>query len=254
MSRLVFSYGSNSSVQLRARVKNADLQVHPARVFGWERIFCLQSPGWGNGAVASLARSEEGLVHGAAVYLTPEEVSRLDQFEGGYQKKSLSIRLEDDKEQEGFAYIAVDPEWTVPPSEQYLTACSLMLREHWREEISTNIQVNGVLGEDDVTPVTFLYNWRHPGSHALSLAALCVEVNALRKNPWVMPRTIRYMQDVLSSQGIESAAQLAVHLCNEPAMEKLADSLKDFKTGFPSEDQDHFHVDSLRLFRTVLRL
>ena len=45
----VFSYGSNGTAQLRARVQNALLQSKPARLENFARIFCLRSGGWGGG-------------------------------------------------------------------------------------------------------------------------------------------------------------------------------------------------------------
>merc|ERR1719498_907784 len=80
---LVFSFGSNSTAQLRARVENPKLQSQPARLDGFVRCFCYNSRGWGGGGVATLAPTTvpNSTVFGAAVSLSPEEIERLDAFE-----------------------------------------------------------------------------------------------------------------------------------------------------------------------------
>ena len=54
---LVFGYGSNGVAQLRARCSNPTLTLRPARLPDHARVFCLRSPRWGQGGVASLAPS-----------------------------------------------------------------------------------------------------------------------------------------------------------------------------------------------------
>ena len=91
---LVFSYGSNSTAQLRARVGCPALTSLPARAPGWLRVFCLRSAGWGGGGVASLAPADQDkVVFGAVVALTPVQLEMLDAYEGGYRKESVRLPL-----------------------------------------------------------------------------------------------------------------------------------------------------------------
>ena len=75
---LVFSYGSNSTAQLRARVRNAQLCSRPARLLDFARVFCLRSGGWGGGGVASIAPAPGRVVFGTVVELSDDEKLLLD--------------------------------------------------------------------------------------------------------------------------------------------------------------------------------
>jgi len=80
---LLLSSGSNSTPQLRARVKNAELTSQPGRLDGFCRVFCYNAVGWGGGGVASIAPTDfpGAAVYGAVVELTPTEIALLDEFE-----------------------------------------------------------------------------------------------------------------------------------------------------------------------------
>lgn len=243
----VFSYGSNSSVQLKARVKNPNLRARPAFVEDWARIFCLRSNHW-QGAVASLAPAVGKRTYGGAVQLTQRELSLLDQYEQAYTKVDIDITVVIDVEHttvKGIAYIAKSPDWTVPPSEHYLTAIHLNLREQWGED-EMSITVSGLLQpSENGMEVLSIYDWEHPGSHALSLPALCVEVNALKSEPWVMPRTITEIRHKLQEVNIGSAAQLAVALSSHEKVEKLNKNLTE-------KGHKAFGAETISLFQQVL--
>ena len=176
MSIRIFSYGSNGTAQLRARVLNAQLMARPARLDNYVRVFCLNSEGWGNCGVASLAPSPGGVTLGSVVELTPEEKARLDKFEGGYREERIQV-LAGDTQCAAIAYIAgihslpYTPALELPPSEQYLVAIHAHLREYWS------------MGDETITIRSHLANgscqthseWKHPGCPGLSLAAFCVE-------------------------------------------------------------------------------
>ena len=254
----VFSFGSNSIAQLRARVENPELHAVPARAPGWERIFCVRSGTWG-GAAASLIPKQNSTVYGASVVLNSTELAHLDKFEGGYHKEDIQIEIYQNGRWcsvSAIAYIANTLFWTIPPSEAYLTAIHLNLREQFHEilpECIQEITINGVFSKEgnanvtccrhnsainhthgycDVVSdaesehiVTTLVNtrnsdilietvsiWQYPGTHSLSLPALCVEVNALRKAKWVMPRAVAGIISELKALQIHSSAQLAAKL------------------------------------------
>ena len=124
----VFSYGSNGTAQLRARVQNPALVSRPACVHNYARVFCLRSRGWGGGGVASLAPCPGARTLGSVVDLTPAELELLDGFEGGYSREQLVARV--GEEDVGvIAYLANgSPRMTELPSEQYLTAIHAMVR------------------------------------------------------------------------------------------------------------------------------
>jgi hypothetical protein len=145
MPCLVFSYGSNSTAQLRARVGNLQLQSRPAHLPNFARVFCLRSRGWGGGGVASIAPAEGRTVYGAVVELSDDEKLALDGYEGGYRSHGLdpagwttvSVVEADGQVREAVAYVAgsgagsYTQPMAAPPTEQYLTAIHCMLREHW---------------------------------------------------------------------------------------------------------------------------
>lgn len=82
-----------------------------------------------------------------------------------------------------------------------------------------------------------LSTWTYRGSEHLSLPALCVEVNALRKVKWVMPRAIQSVLKELEGLGVRTTPQLAVALGR----------------GLEA-DLEYVDADALSLFRVLLRL
>lgn len=267
----VFSYGSNSSIQLRARVLNPSLVCCPASVENFTRIFCLASKNWSVTATpsgaASLAPQRDSSTFGCAALMSDEELERLDDFEGYiaeapeegvYRRAPVTMRVwpyvgantDEYRVEHGIAYIANNSTWRCPPSEQYLTAIHVMLREQWSHpDHPIDITVRSILDSDlssDIPPVPKeLYTWQHPGAHSLSLPALCVEVNVLRDDPWVMPLTIKKIVAKLRSVGVLSSAQLAVWLGTPELRSQLNDNLVN-------AGQKSFHDDTLLLFKRVL--
>ena len=256
----VFSYGSNSSIQLRARVENPDLKCVGAIVDGYTRVFCLSSMNWSVSNVpsgaASLAREDGSFTYGCAALLSEKELAMLDGFEGYnsrnpsrgvYRREPMTIQVRTSDEEyecvEGIAYVANDMVWKYPPSEQYLTAIHVMLQENWSFD-NIVISIKGILDADSDT-VTAFYDWHHPGTHSLTLPAVIVEVNTLRAKPWVMPRTIKEIVNKLDTIGIHSSAQLSVYLTSQEKREDLNKKLAD-------SGQRKFNKDTLQLFKSVL--
>lgn len=218
---LVFSYGSNSTAQLRARVRNPSLRSFPARADGLVRVFCKSVESWGSGpdrlsGVASMAPSSYrgAVTHGAAVELTDEEMVRLEAFEKTYRKEVIDILTWPDGNLEGpgvlkeaVVFIAglerdgiggEGQPYTLGisslPSEQYLCAIHGMLREHWNID-GKSIEIRRY-ARDGSTPL--VKEWIKPRTRALTLRAFCVEVNLNKEKPWVMPRTIHKVINKLS--------------------------------------------------------
>ena len=85
----------------------------------------------------------------------------------------------------------------VPPSEEYLTAIHVMLREQWNMENKT-ISICSYNPRDNT--VSKINEYKHPSSVLqLSLEALCVEINTLKASPWKMPLAIKENVAILSS-------------------------------------------------------
>lgn len=219
MQQFVFSFGSNSIVQLRARVMNPTLVSLPAYTDNWARIFCLSIPLWGDSGVASLAPMPGARTYGALVALTSQELERLDSYEKDYRRESIDVFVKgeggDFEEKKAFAYLSESPYWEAPPTEAYLTAIHLMLREQHPCEVSDVISINGILQKQSPHEVKQLYTWRYPGLSALSLSATIVEVNARKSSHWVMPHKISEIKAALARINIHSAAQLASWLVKD---------------------------------------
>lgn len=185
----------------------------------------MYSSNWGGG-VASLHPHTSGMVRGAIVSLDAEQLARLDEFERGYTKTPLTATIEDpgnsSRTEEVIAYIANDSSWTAAPSESYLTAINLMLREHW-DTADEPLSVLGAAGDEveEMGPA-----WRHPGVQSLGLRALCVEINArLLKRPLVVPRATAEFEKALSQIGITSTPKLSAALSEGVASPALRQAL-----------------------------
>jgi hypothetical protein len=272
MSNLVFSFGSNSTSQLRARVENPTLLAMPARAVGWHRIFCVYSPVWDGGA-ASIIPRKDSVTYGAAVLLTDNELAILDKYEYAYHKEPIDIDVWDAGKWEvrhAHAYIADDISWTTPPSEAYLTAIHIMLREQFQEiaaEQVHTIEVYGKFTKDmpahDTAAteavqncktashytncqIEFVSKWMYPGAHALSLRALVVEINAARATKWVMPRAIVAVTDELTALGVLSVAQLAARLAIGWGVHVLEEEQRGIL--------DHLDEEALGIAKRLLQL
>ena len=198
-SHYVFSYGSNSTSQLRARVKNPDLETFGAMLHGYSRVFCFDSKSWGGGGVASICpSSSQEMVCGALVCLSDEELKLLDSYERNYRKEKISVVLQTSgKIVDAIAYVANGksagqwtPSLTERPSEQYLTAIWTMLREHFGEgtwKFGDSIPIRSAKSGGGVESVA---KWTYPGKSKLSLASFAVEINSMKEKKWVMPLTI----------------------------------------------------------------
>ena len=108
----------------------------------------------------------------------------------------------DGREAACVCYVAKRSAFEAPPSEAYLVAIHVHLREHWpfwgesivvrRVAAAAAVAVAAAGAEAAAGAVLTedVCRWAHPGAPRLSLEALLVEVNALRTTPWTMPRTI----------------------------------------------------------------
>ncbi|KAJ8611736.1 hypothetical protein CTAYLR_009199 [Chrysophaeum taylorii] len=201
----VFNYGSNGVAQLRARVGNPNLVCRAASLPGYARVFCLRAGGWGGG-VASICPCDKAITYGSVCSLTAEEKGRLDMYEGGYREVSVEARVGDERVR-AIAYVAgrennrFTPALSAAPSEAYLTAISVHLRENgWESPVEVR---------SSAAPARVLEVWRHPGVHRLeTLAAVAVEVNAITHH-WEMPQAAAEFVAELGRKGIATVRELA---------------------------------------------
>lgn len=204
----VFSYGSNSISQLRARVLNPGLLSAPARLDDWTRVFGSKVEAWGDGAIASLVPHAGMCTYGALVSLSSEELERLDAYEKRYSRLELNVSVNDNRIVKAYTYLSTDCTWVVPPSEQYLTAIHVMLREAHSSDIANVIQVRGLFHDGEESVVKLVKTWEYPGLRNLSIPALAVEVNSRKSVPWVMPLRAQEIERSLASIGIHTAVDL----------------------------------------------
>ena len=82
----VFCYGSNHPEQLSRRLETTIDSIMSraisCKVKGFKRVYVGVSRNWGGNSVANIIRDPESYVLGYAVSMTPEEISKLDVFEG----------------------------------------------------------------------------------------------------------------------------------------------------------------------------
>lgn len=139
----VFSYGSNSAVQLSERVGARCLDPVPAYIKNHSRIFAGHSKRWDDGAIASIHPLKEQNVYGALVELTEAQLLILDSWEGGYTrvrkqayllpfgtgKSKTSEAPSKHRRVNAFVYVKDDTTFHTMPSEKYMAAIRKNLTE-----------------------------------------------------------------------------------------------------------------------------
>lgn len=264
----VFNYGSNSTCQLRLRLRNANLVTEAAYLPGFSRVFVLQSPTWNNGGVASLAPSRNPCdkVYGSIVELTDAELKLLDKFESVYRQEELSEVVVGDRRMRGvIAYVAVagaavcggvagdqaatrnvwTPSMTVEPSEMYLNAVRLSLREHWPQSEYDRLEIRSF--ENGVPRL--VREWRYPGVDALGMEAVLVAVNTYKQEPWVdggieRKRNMLDVADKLRKVGV----------CNGRDLRETVSRRMPFKSSFEEKGiANHLSQDTVNAMRAVFR-
>ena len=130
----LFSYGSNSSKQIKKRInrKGGSLEIQPAYLADHIRIFAGYSKKW-SGAVASVYPQSRKNVYGSLVRISKSELELLDNYEKGYTRVRKIVTIQDDNNTrtnvEAFLYVKNDVSYDVLPSIKYLKAISDMLKE-----------------------------------------------------------------------------------------------------------------------------
>ena len=86
-NKYVFCYGSNHPEQLSKRLETTIESIMSraisCKVKSFKRVYVGVSRNWGGNSVANIIREQpDSFVVGYAVSMTPEEISKLDVFEG----------------------------------------------------------------------------------------------------------------------------------------------------------------------------
>lgn len=260
----LFSYGSNSINQLRARVDNLTLQSYPGYINDYKRIFCNYSKKW-DGGVATLIPKKNIKTYGIIVYLTKEELEKLDNYEINYHKELLECILIHKNQKEEkincIVYISNDNTWVQPPSIQYLTAIKVMLEEFQRlpgglapdAENLDLLQSDGacvrlhnqsyiiISGFID-NKLTNLEKWKlQKENNNLNLESLFVLVNSKKEKPWIMPKTLQYIIKKLNAINIYD----------------IYDLIKDFEylnNKLEEKNYNTFSEETCRLIYSIINL
>jgi hypothetical protein len=143
----LFSYGSNSSIQVKERVNSDDfssgnaatskkveeaIEFYPAYIKDYVRIFCGVSKRW-NGGIASITPCKDSNVYGIVLKLTNSQLAKLDTYEGGYTREKIKIVCQSimGKERviEGYVYIKNESTFKYLPSQSYMESIRSMLDE-----------------------------------------------------------------------------------------------------------------------------
>lgn len=156
-------------------------------------------------------------VRGSVVALSPPELARLDEYEGGYRRVQLTA-IVGDAEREVIAYVAGDgaqdwtPAMTVPPSEMYLTAVRLHLRGVWGAGAGDGVAVASFEGGRVVERGA----WSYPGVGKLGMESLFVEANRVCSAPWVDGGKEKKARVVETAHSLRSAG-----ICDASDLERL---------------------------------
>ena len=106
-NNLYFAYGSNlSESQMKERCPNYKT-VCKARLDNYELCFPKVAKTWENMGVASIIEKAGSYVEGFVYELTNEDFKRMDEKEGGYDRKNISVKnMSTNESLEVITYIA----------------------------------------------------------------------------------------------------------------------------------------------------
>jgi hypothetical protein len=119
-----FSYGSNNLQQLAERVgRTTSFQHEPGVLKNHTRIFAGYSKRW-DGGVASFHPRKGTHMNGVIVYMTEEELAKLDTYEGGYVRIRKRVYPSSNPDTYIYAYIYLKKNqvFSKMPSVAYLEA------------------------------------------------------------------------------------------------------------------------------------
>src|SRR2546421_411980 len=106
MSERYFAYGSNlcieQMIERTGQMRSGDERPRLARLPGYRLVFNMQGE---CGQVYANVHSPGDRVLGVIYYCTPEALRRLDEFEQGYERRSVWVVAENGEWLEAFTYV-----------------------------------------------------------------------------------------------------------------------------------------------------
>jgi hypothetical protein len=128
----LFCYGSNSVQQLKERLEKINIKYENGYIQDHVRIFCGISRKWNNGGIASIFPCYGKRIYGIIVYLTLEDIEKLNNFEKGYhleKKKAILQKKLKNTEINIITYVKDNNNFCFMPSIEYLFAINQMLND-----------------------------------------------------------------------------------------------------------------------------
>lgn len=145
----LFSYGSNSTEQLKKRICiKRDLLLKSGYIKNYIRIFSGKSQKW-NGGIATIYPCLGEKVYGIIVDLSKEELNILNFFEKGYHLEKINVII-NNNEKECYVYIKNNNLFIDMPSEEYMLAINKMLNER-KYKSNRKISIKGLVDNKIVT-------------------------------------------------------------------------------------------------------
>lgn len=116
-----FAFGANMSAAVLRRRRIEVLSREPARLRGYRLVFDLAGFPWVEPAFASIERSPEHDVYGVLYRVTPEQMDRIDSYEGrAYSKIEVDVEGARSGSRRSRAYQTKRPTPGLRPSRRYL--------------------------------------------------------------------------------------------------------------------------------------
>lgn len=128
-----FAYGWSMDKSLMRKCIGDWLDARRAVLKGFEIAFNAYSPAW-RGGIANLREKEGARVIGVAYMITPDQLVKLDAFEGVPSRASrrmISIEVEGIGEVRAVTHVASSPRnGFIQPSKEYLSAMYRGVKQH----------------------------------------------------------------------------------------------------------------------------
>ena len=130
-----FAYGSNHEAQMKERLGPIISPTYGAYLENHQLIFAGKSDKWNGGGVATMRPREDRNVYGTLYQLTPDQLTRLDRYEGGYTRKEVDVVVGSYRVT-AQTYFKNNWKSGNAPSMAYLEAVRRNIAQHWPAEVN----------------------------------------------------------------------------------------------------------------------
>jgi len=162
---------------------------------------------------------------GSLVALTASELALLAQYEGGYTQKTIVVEdLTTGAQVVAVTFIKNNVSFKSPPSEGYLTAIHMHLKENFpgdpctitlrRVAAAAEAKVEGGGGGGDVVELIQAEDWSLPAIEDCDMLSFLVRVNndADKRTKWQAPRELQDFKTKLAAISINTVGQLRSYM------------------------------------------